>query len=78
MKDDLYIIPYEYKPFILLREEFPDIRVIFIKNCTPMSICKELTIDRKWEKKPSNYIVDEEINDPIKTFKLMIGRRQVI
>jgi hypothetical protein len=79
MKDELYVVPYEYISFKLLREEFPDIRVIFIKNCTPMSICKELTIDRKWENKTSNYyIVDEEINYPIKTFKLMIGRRQVI
>ncbi len=77
-KDGIYIVPYGHKSFTSLREEYSDIRVIFVKHCTPMSICKELSNPRKFENEESNYhVIDEEEMtlekcQSIKEFKIII------
>jgi hypothetical protein len=82
-KDGRYIVPYGHSSFKELKNDTPDIKVIFIKHCTPMSICKELFNPRKFEHETSDYyIIDEEEITPemcskIQKFKINIRGKEI-
>jgi hypothetical protein len=81
-KDGRYIVPYGHSSFKDLQSENSDIKVIFIKHCTSMSICKALFDPREFENKSDYYIIDEEEMTPeicskIKKFKIKIKGKEV-
>ncbi len=82
-KDGMYIVPYGNKSFKELTNDTPDIKVIFIKHCTPMSVCKELSNPREIETKSNYFIVDEEemtleICSKIRKFKIKIRGKEIV
>ncbi len=78
-KDGFYIVPYGQISFEKLRNEFPNVHVIFIKKCTPMSICKEMMTEHNWKIKDSDYYIinDTEINLNIEKFQITIENKTI-
>ncbi len=77
-KNDFFIVPFGYRTFKKLRDEFPTIRVLYIKNCTPMASCKEIMIERDWETTTSDYyIIDNDSNVCIKKFQITLKNKEI-
>ncbi len=82
-KDEFFLVPHGHKSFKELRDEFPNIRVIYIKNCTSMAICKEVMVEHNWINTTSDYYIvnNEEIDSQkcsnIEKFRIVLKNQEI-